>query len=76
MSPIPEIDYAKLLYHERKVASVANATRRDAEELLALAAEIPLKTEVEIFTLRDINAALAKLKRGEIRGAGVVEMAR
>ena len=74
MTPIPEIDYAKLLYHERKVASVANATRRDAEELLALAAEIPLKTEVEIFALRDINVALAKLKHGKIRGAGVVDM--
>jgi propanol-preferring alcohol dehydrogenase len=74
MTPIPEIDYAKLLYHERKVLSVANATRRDAEELLALAAEIPLRTEVEIFTLAEINRALQKLKDGRIRGAGVVEM--
>src|SRR5574341_1470538 len=46
MSPIPELDYAKL-YHERKIRSVANATRRDAEELLALAGAIPLRTEVE-----------------------------
>jgi propanol-preferring alcohol dehydrogenase len=73
MTPIPAIDYARL-YHERKIASVANATRRDAEELLALAAEIPLKTEIEVFTLRDINAALAQLKHGKIRGAGVIEM--
>ena len=75
MTPIPAIDYPKL-YHERKIASVANATRRDAEELLALAAEIPIRTETEVFPLRDINAALAKLKRGEIRGAGVVQIGR
>ena len=74
MTPIPEIDYAGLLYHERKLASVANATRHDAEELLALAAEIPLRTEVEIFTLAEINQALRKLKDGRIRGAGVIEM--
>jgi propanol-preferring alcohol dehydrogenase len=74
MTPIPQIDYAKLLYHERKLASVANATRRDAEELLALAAEIPLRTEVKIFTLAEINLALRKLKEGGIRGAGVIEM--
>jgi alcohol dehydrogenase, propanol-preferring len=74
MTPIPAIDYPKLLYHERKIASVANATRRDAEELLALAAEIPLRTEVEVFPLADINTALAKLKRGQIRGAGVIHM--
>ncbi|HTM08123.1 MAG TPA: zinc-dependent alcohol dehydrogenase family protein [Verrucomicrobiae bacterium] len=74
MTPIPAIDYPKLLYHERKIASVANATRRDAEELLALAADIPLATEVEVFGLGEINAALTKLKRGQIRGAGVVAM--
>ncbi len=75
MTPIPEIDYPSLLYHERKVRSVANATRRDAEELLALAAEIPLRTEVEIFPLAQINQALQKLKQGQIQGAGVVAMA-
>ena len=75
MTPIPEIDYPNLLYHERKLLSVANATRRDAEELLALAAEIPLRTEVEIFPLAQINHALQKLKQGQIQGAGVVAMA-
>ena len=75
MTPIPEIDYPSLLYHERKLLSVANATRRDAEELLALAAEIPLRTEVEIFPLAQINHALQKLKQGQIQGAGVVAMA-
>jgi propanol-preferring alcohol dehydrogenase len=75
MSPIPEIDYAKL-YHERKIASVANATRRDAEELLQLAAAIPIKTEVEVFPLAAANEALQKLKRGDMRGAGVIDMSR
>lgn len=74
MTPIPEIDYAKLLYHERRIRSVANATRRDAEDLLALAAEIPLRTTVEISALRQINDALQRLKRSEIRGAGVVDL--
>lgn len=74
MTPIPEIDYAKLLYYERKIRSVANATPRDAEDLLALAAEIPICTEVEVFLLSQINQALQKLKRSEIRGAGVVEI--
>jgi alcohol dehydrogenase, propanol-preferring len=75
MSPIPELDYAKL-YHERKIASVANATRRDAEELLQLAATIPIKTEVEIFPLAAANDALKKLKHGQMRGAGVIDMSR
>ena len=74
MTPIPQIDYAKLLYHERKIRSVANATRRDAEALLALAGEIPIRTEVEIFPLAQINQALQKIKRSEIRGAGVIEI--
>ncbi|MFQ5903892.1 MAG: hypothetical protein ACE5JO_09395 [Candidatus Binatia bacterium] len=74
MTPIPEIDYASLLYHERRLRSVANATRRDAEELLALATEIPLRTEVEIFPLSEINHALQKLKQSQIRGAGVIEI--
>lgn len=74
MSPIPAIDYSRLLYHEKKVRSVANSTRRDAEELLELAAEIPLRTETEIFRLPEINQALRRLKRGLIQGAGVVEI--
>lgn len=74
MTPIPEIDYASLLYHERRLQSVANATRRDAEDLLALAQEIPLRTEVKIFSLPEINQALQKLKQSQIRGAGVVQI--
>ncbi len=74
MTPIPEIDYNRFLYHERKIRSVANATRRDAEELLQLASEIPLRTEIEIFSLPQINHALQKLKHSGIQGAGVVKI--
>jgi len=74
MTPIPEIDYARLLYHERRIRSVANATRRDAEELLALASEIPLRTEVEVYPLEQVNQALGRLKQSLIYGAGVIEV--
>ncbi|MDD5541738.1 MAG: zinc-dependent alcohol dehydrogenase family protein [Acidobacteriia bacterium] len=74
MTPLPEIDYASLLYHERSIRSVANATRQDAIELLRLADEVPLKTEVEEFILPEINTALTKLKHSEIRGAGVLRI--
>jgi alcohol dehydrogenase, propanol-preferring len=71
MTPIPEMKY-ELLYHERIVRSVANATREDARQLMRLAGEIPLRTEVETFPLGDANRALAALKHGQIRGAGVL----
>lgn len=74
MSPIPEIDYTTLLYHERVLRSVANSTREDARELLRLAAEIPLRTEVEAFDLAEANRALQALKQSKIRGAGVLRI--
>jgi propanol-preferring alcohol dehydrogenase len=73
MSPIPEMDYS-LLYGERTIRSVANSTRGDAEGLLALAAEIPIRTDVETFPLSDANHVLERLKKAEIRGAGVLEV--
>ena len=73
MSPIPQMDYS-LLYQERVVKSVANSTRHDAREFLQLAAEIPLKTEVELFALEQANQALQKLSRSEIRGAAVLQV--
>ncbi len=72
-SPIPPMDYA-LLYHERTVRSVANSTRQDAEELLRLAAEIPIHTEVQTFSLEEANRALQLLKEGKINGAAVLEV--
>ena len=74
MSPVPEIDYDGLLYHERKMLSVANATRRDGEELLRIAAEIPVRTTVRTFPLEAANEALRELKAGRINGAAVLKI--
>jgi propanol-preferring alcohol dehydrogenase len=74
MTPIPAIDYDRLLYHERIIRSVANATRQDAREFLALAAEIPVRAETEIFPLERANEALQALKASRIHGAGVLEI--
>jgi propanol-preferring alcohol dehydrogenase len=71
MTPIPELKYERL-YHERIMRSVANATRDDARQLMRLAGQIPLRTEVQTFPLEDANRALAALKRSEIHGAGVL----
>lgn len=71
MSPVPELPYA-LLYGERTIRSVANSTRQDAEELLRLAAEIPIYTDVELSPLVEANAVLQRLKRAEIQGAAVL----
>jgi len=71
MTPIPELDYA-LLYGERTLRSVANSTRQDVRELLQLAAEIPLRTDVETFPLEQANEALRRLKHSQITGAGVL----
>lgn len=74
MTPIPQIDYDSLLYHERVLRSVANSTREDARDFLRLAAEIPVRTEVETFDLEDANQALQAMKHSQIRGAGVLRI--
>jgi propanol-preferring alcohol dehydrogenase len=71
MSDIPSFPY-ELLWGERVLRSVANLTRRDGEELLELAPRIPVRTEVETFALEQANEALAKLRRGDVRGALVL----
>ncbi len=68
MSDIPAFPY-EILWGERIVRSVANLTRRDGEELLALAPRVPIRTEVEPFPLERANDALAKLRAGDVRGA-------
>ena len=73
MSPIPSFDY-DLLYEERVIRSVANNTRRDGEEFLRTAAEIPIRTHVEVFPLRDANRALNSLKNDAIPGAAVLRV--
>jgi propanol-preferring alcohol dehydrogenase len=74
VTPIPELDYTEHLWHEKEVKSVANVTRRDAEEFLPLAAEIPIVPETQEFKLEEANEALALLKEGRIRGAGVLKI--
>ncbi len=73
MSPIPSFSYERL-YGERSVVGVTNYTRRDAEEFLDLAARIPIRAETETFPLEKANEALLRVKRGEIRGAAVLEI--
>ncbi len=72
---LAKIDYATHLWMEKEITSVANVTRQDVSEFLALAAEIPIKPEVQEFRLEDANEALLELKRKEIRGAKVLRIA-
>lgn len=71
MTPIPAMEY-QLLYSERTIRSVANSTRQDALDLLQLAAEIPINTEIQTFSLAMANEALQLLKESKIQGAGVL----
>ncbi|MCC6613987.1 MAG: zinc-dependent alcohol dehydrogenase family protein [Anaerolineae bacterium] len=70
-SPIPEMPY-DLLWGERVVRTVANATRRDADEFMPLAAQIPIHTDIELFRLDQANEALQRVKAGQVRGAAVL----
>jgi propanol-preferring alcohol dehydrogenase len=74
MSDIPSFPYS-LLWGERTLRSVANLTRADGEELLALAPTIPIKTEVETYPLASANKALNDLRCGRLQGAAVLQVA-
>lgn len=69
-----QLDYAKHVWLEKEVKSVANVTRKDIEEFLILAAKIHLLPEFEEFPLEGVNLALAELKEGKIRGAKVLKI--
>jgi propanol-preferring alcohol dehydrogenase len=69
-----KLDYSKHLWQEKEIKSVANVTRKDIEEFLALAAQIPIIPEVEEYPLNDANRALAELKKGQIHGAKVLRI--
>jgi len=71
MSDIPSFPY-RLLWEERTLCSVANLTRRDAREFLALAPTVPVRTEIVEFPLGSANEALAALRQGRLRGAAVL----
>jgi len=73
MSDIPSFPY-RILWGERTVRSVANLTRRDGEEFLAIAPKVPVRTSVETFPLEGANEALAKFRAGKVKGAAVLVM--
>ena len=74
MSDVPSFPY-HLLWEERVVRSVANLTRQDALEFLALAPTVPVKTHVQVYDLADANKALADLREGRVNGAAVLKVA-
>jgi len=71
MTDIPSFHYS-ILWGERTVRSVANLTRRDGEEFLAIAARIPLRTTISTFPLAEANEALTRVREGRIDGAAVL----
>ncbi len=71
MSDIPSFPY-RILWQERSLRSVANLTRRDAEDFLAIAPRVPVKTHVHSYPLTEANRALDDLRRGRLRGAAVL----
>jgi len=73
MSDVPSFPY-DLLWEERGVCSVANLTRHDGMEFLALAPRIPVRVKIQTFPLESANEALSRLRRGEIEGAAVLMM--
>jgi propanol-preferring alcohol dehydrogenase len=73
MSDIPTFPY-RLLWEERVLRSVANLTRQDGIEFLALAPQVPVKTTVQVLTLEEANEALERLRGGKIEGAAVLKV--
>ena len=73
MSPIPSFSY-DLLYQERMIRSVANNTRKDGEDFLRVASEIPIRTRIQIFPLSEANRVLNALKNDAIPGAAVLRI--
>lgn len=72
MTPIPEMEY-ELIYGERTLRSVTNLTRRDGEEFLVLAADIPIEPTTEMYPLEQVNRALEDMKNSRIDGAAVLK---
>jgi len=73
-TPVPALDYARYLWLEKEIKSVANVTRRDAEEFLPLAAEIPIVPTVEEFELEQANDVLLSIKHSKLRAAAVLRI--
>ena len=75
MSDIPAFPYS-ILWGERCIRSVANLTRLDGEEFLALAPKVPVKTKIQVFPLEEANQAISAIKKGVIKGAAVLRISR
>lgn len=73
-TPIPELDYASHLWLEKEIKSVANVTKRDAEEFLPIAARIPIKPTIEEFPLEAANEVLVKIKHSQLKAAAVLSV--
>ena len=71
MSDIPQFPYA-LLWGEREICSVANLTRKDAADFMAIAPKVPVRSHFELFPLKEANEALERLRSGRLRGAAVL----
>jgi propanol-preferring alcohol dehydrogenase len=71
MTDIPSFPYS-ILWEERSICSVANLTRRDGEEFLALAPHVPVRTQIQTFPLEEANEALDRLRSGKLQGAAVL----
>lgn len=72
-SPIPKINYGDLWY-EKSIQSIANVTRKDADEFLDLASKIPIKPEVQVFSLEKVNEVLIRLKQGGLQESAVLKI--
>jgi alcohol dehydrogenase, propanol-preferring len=73
MSDIPSFPY-EILWHEHSLRSVANLTRRDGEEFIALAPEVPVETEIQLYPLAEANRALDDVRHGRVRGTAVLSV--
>lgn len=73
MSDIPSFPY-HILWEERVMCSVANLTRKDGDEMMAIAPKVPVKTEVELYELNDANEALDAIRTGKVHGAAVLKI--
>jgi len=73
-TPIPAFDYAEYLWLEREIKSVANVTRKDAQEFMTLAAEIPIIPTIEEFPLERANEVLFMIKQSKLKAAGVLKI--
>jgi propanol-preferring alcohol dehydrogenase len=73
MSDIPQFPY-ELLWGERSLCSVANLTRKDAEDFMKIAPDVPVKTFFETFPLAEANEALERFRTGQVRGSVVLKI--